>query len=1387
MQKKSFKKLLAVAIVLSILFSVFASCSQTQSQTSSNNSTIDRELERVGETSGAYDNFSSKPLKDSQKLVALESGKSKTKNTVLIYLVGSDLESKGGYATKDIKEMIDCYVDTSKTNVLIYAGGSNSWNIKISASQNTLLLLKNGDFYRVAATKEAANMGYGSTLADFLTYSYKNYPAENYSLIFWNHGGGPIYGYGLDEQFNDRLYLHELEWAMKNSPFKNKKLEFVGFDACLMGTLETAQAFEPYANYFIASEELEPGTGWNYAFLKTYNTATSTRQVTDAVLSYYENSLKNKNSSYTLSCMDLTKLDTLVDAADKLFLEMTKDVLTGGFNAVAKARNNTKRFGVSSSSNLANSYDLVDLYHMAQMLGSGYQPLTQNLKKAINSVVVKNVSFTQNASGVSVYYPYDNLNSFVKGAEDSAKAYFECYGYQVFLTAFASKLINGRKQYTWDDFKPSYYTSITTSSEETSTETVSSEIVTSSAPTSSAPVSSEPTSSVTASAPTSSATSSIPSAYNPTWNTSSANTSSVMSGYNPNWNTSSATSSVMSGYNPNYNTSSSANTSSEIAVWEIQLPQDTADSVIGAYYTVMVYDSATETYTPILSDCKVTVKNGVASIPEDPFVYILKTDRQNAELSTEIVFFPSTEVERIGAKSTFINQSVLLSSGDVTIGTTEPIQIAFDDNGEVTVQSVLSRGEDTDFYGKSDIDLSKYKTIGNLTYSHYLTKDENSNVLPVNKWTTDGSYTISYLPYGENFSIEKKPLSELNGEFLIEVKTRSAQGKETVVEHVTFKKDKEFSEVITSTPEGKYVYNLYSDHAELISFTQKDKFAGEVKIQDKTFQKPVTVIKQNVFKGLRDLEKVTLPKNLETIEQGAFSGCYNLKEITLPQTLEYIGEEAFFLTAIEQIAIPNNVKVISWRAFAGTNLKKVAIPGAVEYIGEGAFYGCKNLTSFSASGNYTSVDGVLFTKNKKTLVAFPSGRGGEYKVPNGTEIIFAQAFRENEKLTKVTFPESLKEIETLAFCDTLNLTEIKIPHSLETIESAAFSKSTTSKVGSQTVNISIPKTVSYIGEEAFSGYRVGSFEVSEENENYSSLNSFLLNKTQTQLISAPSAVFGAVTLPETVNYITTGALKGCDNITELVLPDSVVAISLNAGVPKSLTKLTVGKGMKKFNNIKYFMGVEIVISNDNPNYTVENGVVYSKDLTKLYLFNSKAETYTTPTALETIVSGAFYGTNSTLKTISLTSKVKEMPNGAFGTCVALENINVSADNTTYLSENGLLYSKDGTTLIACPMAKTGEVKIKDGTEEIGVGALYNSFYFKATSLVLPESVKYIYESNLMSLPSNRTLELHLPDSLEFIHPTFLNYVDASQVKITTPIASEGYFFAKKRGFEYIGT
>ncbi len=97
-----------------------------------------------------------------------------------------------------------------------------------------------------------------------------NYPAEQYDLILWNHGGGAFFGYGFDETTNDSLTLDELDQAFADSPFHDgNKLEFIGFDACLMANIETAHTLSPYANYMVASQESEPGSGWSDPSLPT--------------------------------------------------------------------------------------------------------------------------------------------------------------------------------------------------------------------------------------------------------------------------------------------------------------------------------------------------------------------------------------------------------------------------------------------------------------------------------------------------------------------------------------------------------------------------------------------------------------------------------------------------------------------------------------------------------------------------------------------------------------------------------------------------------------------------------------------------------------------------------------------------------------------------------------------------------------------------------------------------------------------------------------------------------------------------------------------------------------------------------------------------------------
>ena len=184
--------------------------------------------------------------------------------TVMIYMVGSDLESQYQAASTDIEEMLDSGYDESKMNVLIYTGGCSNWhNRDIPEDSNSILKIENGSLTELTS-KDASNMGDPSNLTEFLNYGYTNYPAEQYDLILWNHGGGAFFGYGFDETTNDSLTLDELDQAFADSPFHDgNKLEFIGFDACLMANIETAHTLSPYANYMVASQESVPGSGWS--------------------------------------------------------------------------------------------------------------------------------------------------------------------------------------------------------------------------------------------------------------------------------------------------------------------------------------------------------------------------------------------------------------------------------------------------------------------------------------------------------------------------------------------------------------------------------------------------------------------------------------------------------------------------------------------------------------------------------------------------------------------------------------------------------------------------------------------------------------------------------------------------------------------------------------------------------------------------------------------------------------------------------------------------------------------------------------------------------------------------------------------------------------------
>ena len=242
----------------------------------------------------------------------------------------------------------------------------------------------------------------------------------------------------------------------------------------------------------------------------------------------------------------------------------------------------------------------------------------------------------------------------------------------------------------------------------------------------------------------------------------------------------------------------------------------------------------------------------------------------------------------------------------------------------------------------------------------------------------------------------------------------------------------------------------------------------------------VTSINWEAFSGCTNLKSVTIPDSVTSIGGGAFEGCASLTSITIPSSVTSIGDSAFrsctSLTAInvttgnknylsvngvlynkdkttikcypagkkdKNYKIPDGVTSIGSSAFYGcTSLTSIAIPSDVTSIGGWAFDGCTSLTAINVNTgnkNYTSVNGVLFNKDKTELICYPSGKVDKsYTIPNSVKSIEAYAFIGCANLRSVTIPDSVTQIGREAFENCKNLMSVTIPRSVENISALTF-------------------------------------------------------------------------------------------------------------------------------------------------------------------------------------------------------------------------------------------------------------------------------------------------------------------------------------------------------------
>ena len=354
-----------------------------------------------GSNTATLDETVSRKARDKYTVIR---GNNKDTVTILVYMCGTDLESQQGMATSDLKEMANATVG-KKVNLIIYTGGCRRWrNNVISSSVNQIYKISDGKFECLEKNAGSGSMVNPETLVSFLKYGKENYPADRMCLIFWDHGGGSVSGYGYDEKVghNQSMTLAGINSALKKA---DMKFDFIGFDACLMATVENGLMLGQYADYMIASEETEPGVGWYYTNWLTKlsgNTSMPTIEVGKLIADDFVDVCNRqcRGQATTLSVVDLAELQATVPNELKEFSIETNDLIQNKeYKTVAQARSSTREFAQQSR------IDQIDLVDFAKKLKTSEG---KDLAKALQGAVKYNRTggSISNAYGLSIYFPY---------------------------------------------------------------------------------------------------------------------------------------------------------------------------------------------------------------------------------------------------------------------------------------------------------------------------------------------------------------------------------------------------------------------------------------------------------------------------------------------------------------------------------------------------------------------------------------------------------------------------------------------------------------------------------------------------------------------------------------------------------------------------------------------------------------------------------------------------------------------------------------------------------------------------------------------------------------------------------------------------------------------
>ncbi len=392
------KKTVKLFILLPVIAVLLVSCGKPAVKSVQRGSLIDNMENGESEDSGG--------IKLSDDPVDVYDGHLDT--VVMIYLVGSNLESESGLGTTDLYEIqtaIESADDPdAEVKIVVQTGGCCQWAGVYDIDPEKLQRFEVGkDGLVLKEELDAANMANPRTLADFMDYGFRAYPADHYDLILWDHGGGSVMGFGSDELYSGSMMrLPQLQQAFETV---KGHFDFIGFDACLMATVETAYMLAPYADYMIASEEFEPGDGWyytNWVSLLYQDPKTPAEVLGKQIIDDYAASNEASGDMYTLSMIDLKKIGEVYDGLLGFAGGSNEALENQQYSTISRARSDDRDFGNGNYEQV----DIVDFATKADVEGTG------KLQQAVSDAVAYSQTNLQNANGLAMYYPCSYLEEY---------------------------------------------------------------------------------------------------------------------------------------------------------------------------------------------------------------------------------------------------------------------------------------------------------------------------------------------------------------------------------------------------------------------------------------------------------------------------------------------------------------------------------------------------------------------------------------------------------------------------------------------------------------------------------------------------------------------------------------------------------------------------------------------------------------------------------------------------------------------------------------------------------------------------------------------------------------------------------------------------------------